>query len=151
MDHTVHGITKMRQPYLTESSNRIGLADGSLKRGMLMAALVLASLPGAMTRAFAAPPAGADLTLAPWFQSLAQPQTGYPCCSIADCRTVQYRATADHFEAYIDRRSFGADAPDTWVSVPPWHVLHRLDNPTGEGVACWYNGEVRCFVEGAGI
>jgi hypothetical protein len=64
---------------------------------------------------------------------------------------VQYRAVADHFEAFIDRRTFGADAPDDWVPVPPSNVLHRRDNPTGEAVVCWYNGEIRCFVEGAGI
>jgi hypothetical protein len=90
------------------------------------------------------------MSLAPWFRSLDQPQTGYPCCSIADCRTVRYRAVRDHFEAFIDRNSFGPDAPDAWVAVPPEHILHRMDNPTGEGVACWYNREVRCFVEGAG-
>ena len=93
----------------------------------------------------------ADPALAPWYQSLEQPGTGYPCCSISDCRTVQYRTVADHFEAFIDRRTFGEDAPDDWLPVPPEHVLHRRDNPTGEAVVCWYNGEIRCFVEGAGI
>ena len=122
-----------------------------MKNGPRIGALLVGSLLGAAARAFAAPPAGADPALAPWFQSLEQPETGYPCCSIADCRMVQYRATADHYEAFIDRRSFGEDAPDAWVAVPPSHVLHRHDNPTGEAVACWYGGEVRCFVEGAGI
>jgi hypothetical protein len=117
---------------------------------MSVAALLLGALLGAAHAARAAPPANADQSLAPWFQSLAQPETGYPCCSIADCRTVRYRTAADHFEAFIDRRSFGADAPDAWVAVPPSHVLRRQDNPTGEAVACWYNGEVRCFVAGAG-
>jgi hypothetical protein len=58
---------------------------------------------------------------------------------------------ADHFEAFIDRRTFGAEAPDAWVPVPPSNVLHRQDNPTGEAVVCWYSGQIRCFVEGAGI
>ncbi len=122
-----------------------------MKPGMVVAALLLGPLLDAAAPAFAKPPPGADPSLAPWFQSLAQPDTGYPCCSVADCRTVQYRAVADHFEAFIDRRSFGGDAPEAWVAVPPANVLHRRDNPTGEAVACWFNGEIRCFVEGAGI
>jgi len=99
--------------------------------------------------AHAAPPAGADPALAPWFQSLGQPETGYPCCSIADCRPVQSRTTADHFEVFIDRKSFGADAPNAWVRVPAENILHRKDNPLGEPVACWYINEVRCFVQGS--
>ena len=96
----------------------------------------------------AAPPPGSDGALAPWYRSLAQPETGNGCCSIADCRTVQYRGAGNHFEAFIDRKSFGETAPNAWVAVPPEHVLRRRDNPTGEAVACWYNGEVRCFVAG---
>ncbi len=122
-----------------------------IRRGISTAALVLGALLAATQAARAAPPVNADQSLAPWFQSLAQPETGYPCCSIADCRTVRYRTATDHFEVFVDRRSFGTDAPDAWVSVPPSHVLRRRDNPTGEAVACWYNGEVRCFVPGAGI
>lgn len=96
----------------------------------------------------AKPPAGADPALAPWFQSLQIPGTGGSCCNDADCRTVQYRTVGNHFEAFIDRKTFGESAPDAWVGVPPEHVLHRRDNPTGEGVACWYNHTVLCFVEG---
>jgi hypothetical protein len=118
-------------------------------RDIIAAALFSIVLNGT-TPTFGAPPPDADMSLAPWFQSLAQPGTGYLCCSIADCRTVRYRWAADHFEAFIDRHSFGADAPDAWVAVPSTHVLRRRDNPTGEAVACWYNGEVRCFVPGAG-
>jgi hypothetical protein len=29
-------------------------------------------------------------------------------------------------------------------------VLHRRDNPTGEGIACWFQGQVLCFIEGSG-
>jgi hypothetical protein len=140
--------TRMRSS--TNVSHRIGIwsIGGS---EIPVAALVFFALLGAAVLAFARPPPGSDGSLAPWFQSLAQPDTGYPCCSVADCRTVQYRAVADHFEAFIDQRTFGTDAPDAWIRVPPWNVLHRRDNPTGEGVVCWYNGEIRCFVEGAGI
>ena len=88
------------------------------------------------------------MTLAPWFQSLGQPDTGYPCCSIADCRTVQSRTRGDHFEVFIDRKTFGESAPDAWVAVPPESVIRRKDNPLGEPVACWHLNEVRCFVQG---
>src|SRR5262249_38392205 len=50
---------------------------------------------------WADPPDGADPALAPWFRSLTQPGTHQPCCSLADCRTVQYRIVGDHFQAYI--------------------------------------------------
>lgn len=135
---------------ITNNSNRIRIAR-PITAGISVVAPLLFALLGAAALAFAKPPPGSDGTLAPWYQSLSQPYTGYPCCSVADCRTVQYRTVADHFEAFIDRRSFGADAPEAWVRVPPSNVLHRRDNPTGEAVACWYNGEIRCFVEGAGI
>jgi hypothetical protein len=133
-----------------DNSSRKRIAR-TMTTGISAVAPLLFALLCAAALAFAKPPPGADGSLAPWYQSLAQPYTGYPCCSVADCRTVQYRAVADHFEAFIDRRTFGADAPDDWVTVPPSNVLHRRDNPTGEAVVCWYNGEIRCFVEGAGI
>ncbi len=136
--------------FVRDNSSRIRISC-SMTTGISVVAPLLFALLGATALALAKPPPGADGSLAPWYQSLAQPNTGYPCCSVADCRTVQYRAVADHFEAFIDRRTFGADAPDDWVPVPPSNVLHRKDNPTGEAVVCWYNGEIRCFVEGAGI
>ena len=45
--------------------------------------------------AAAQPPPDADYKLAPWFQSLRQPGTGTSCCSIADCRTTDYRTSGD--------------------------------------------------------
>ena len=113
--------------------------------------LVLLALSVRLVRA--APPVGSDPNgpMAHWYQSLAMPGTSYSCCSAADCRNVQYRSAGDHFEAFIDRKSFGEGAPNDWIAVPPEHVLHRHDNPTGEAVACWYDGEIRCFVEGTAI
>ena len=40
--------------------------------------------------------------------------------------------------------------PYAWVDVPDGSVLHRHDNPTGEGVACWAGMKIICFVEGTG-
>jgi hypothetical protein len=113
---------------------------------------ILAGLIASLTtHAQAAPPPGADPALAPWFKSLSQPQTNKSCCTLADCRTVRYRTAGDHFQAFI-----GGDfprwsnPPQKWVDVPNANVLHRADNPTGEGVACWFEGQIVCFVEGNG-
>jgi len=99
----------------------------------------------------AEPPEGADPALAPWFKSLRQPGTNQSCCDMADCRTVQYRKAGDHFQAFIgDEFPRWANVPHAWVDVPNANVLHRRDNPTGEGIACWFQGQVLCFIEGNG-
>jgi hypothetical protein len=88
----------------------------------------------------AAPPPQADPALAPWFEDLRVPGTGTSCCSMADCRPVEYRSVGDHYEALVGRR---------WIPVPPEKVLHRSDNPTGGAVLCWTpNLGVMCFVRG---
>lgn len=112
---------------------------------------VLAGCTACCLAASAAPSEGADPALAPWFQSLQVPATGESCCSVADCRQVQYRVRNNHFQAYIGG-SFPrwTRAPYAWVEIPDSHVLHRRDNPTGEGVACWHDGQVLCFVPGSG-
>jgi hypothetical protein len=95
-----------------------------------------------------APPPGADpdSPIAGWFRSLSDKQ-GVGCCSEADCRRVEYRTRSGSFEVFVDRRTFGASAPDAWVAVPSDAILTR-ENPTGEGVACFYAGRIRCFVQG---
>jgi len=113
------------------------------------AAVCLAGLPVAPGQS--APPDRADPALAPWFRSLSQPETNRPCCDVADCRTVRYRIAGDHFQAFIGGEfPRWSNAPHDWVDVPNANVLHRTDNPTGEGVACWFGGQVICFVEGNG-
>ncbi len=92
-----------------------------------------------------APPPGADLTLAPWFESLQAPN-GKSCCSIADCRPVSYRIAVDHYEVLAGRTDDGADI---WLAVSPDVVLQRYDNPTGRPVACILGGRVLCFVKAA--
>ena len=101
----------------------------------------------------AAPPPGADTDspVGRWFQLLKQPETGYPCCSMSDCRPVAYRIVGDHFQAFIDHESFGNRAPDDWRDVPPTAVLHHHDNPIGDAVACFYSGTIVCFVEGSRV
>jgi len=112
-----------------------------------LGALAIAAKP-----AWTAPPENADPGLAPWFRSLAQPGTGVPCCDIADCRQVEYRMRNGHYQAYIGNAfPRWTRAPFAWVDVPDGNVLHRRDNPTGEGVACWQGGQVICFVPASGM
>ena len=63
-----------------------------LSRAALLLVWVIAPGIGASD---AAPPENADPNLAPWFESLKQPGSGVSCCSIADCRPVEYRLVAD--------------------------------------------------------
>lgn len=88
----------------------------------------------------AAPPPGSPQAdeLAPfagWITNLKNPTTGQGCCSMADCRAVQYRIRGDSYEAFIGRDVFDR-APDAWVKVPDSVILHR-PNPTGLAIACW--------------
>ena len=105
-------------------------------RVLLAGVLILASAP-----AFASPPppgspqADVMAPYAEWVRGLVNPKTGQGCCSLSDCRVVDYRLTADGYEAFIGRETFPA-APDQWLKVPDYVVLHK-DNPTGFAVACW--------------
>jgi hypothetical protein len=97
--------------------------------------LLLAAVP-----LHAAPPQDADPAMAPWFNSLRQPGSGISCCSIADCRPVDYRTVDNHYEAFIEGE---------WRAVPPDKVLTRADNPTGRAVVCWTKlSGIMCFVRG---
>ena len=99
----------------------------------------------------AAPPADVDPNLSPWFRSLRQPNTDQSCCDRSDCRTVRYRVVDGHFQAFIGNEfALWQNPPFTWVDVPEGSVLHRHDNPTGEGVACWSGRAIICFIEGTG-
>ena len=87
----------------------------------------------------AAPPENADPALHGWFESLKQPGSGVSCCSIADCRPVEYRLVADGYEAYLDTK---------WVHVPDDKVLHGTVNPVARGIVCRspISGTILCFV-----
>jgi hypothetical protein len=93
--------------------------------------LALALLAGP---AVARPPADADPTLAPWFNGL-HTDSGASCCSLADCRPVEYRISGDHYEALIGKQ-FDIDPPH-WEKVPNSRILKNTDNPVGRAVACW--------------
>ena len=87
----------------------------------------------------AAPPENADPALHGWFESLKQPGSGVSCCSIADCRPVEYRLVAEGYEAYLDAK---------WVHVPDDRVLHGTSNPMARGIVCRspISGTILCFV-----
>jgi hypothetical protein len=86
----------------------------------------------------AAPPADSDLKYKDWFESLRQPGTGIPCCSIADCRLTAYRMSADGYEVPLDGR---------WIVVPADKVLNHIPNPTGRGVVCYSPpASIFCFI-----
>lgn len=98
--------------------------------------------------AVAAPPDSPDPALAPWFESLKQPGTGAPCCSIADCRTVESRQDRDGYEVLIDGR-WKMSVP-FWLRVPPNRIIDRIDNPTNRGVVCFTpEAGILCFVRPA--
>jgi hypothetical protein len=105
----------------------------SLKTSALLLHLAgcTAILVANLTQAIAAPPS--DLTpnpvLSEWFKSLKQPDTSLPCCSISDCRRVDYRITGDGaYEVRIE----GA-----WYKVPDNIILRQKGNPVGRAVACY--------------
>jgi hypothetical protein len=101
--------------------------------------VIVALLAGFAFQSSAQPPENADPRLHDWFQSLLQPGTNAPCCSIADCRPVDYRIAASGYEVSIDAR---------WVRVPDATILHGMSNPTGRGILCRLpiSGSIRCFV-----
>jgi len=87
----------------------------------------------------AAPPETCDASMHGWFESLKQPGSGVSCCSIADCRPVDYRMDSNGYEALIEAK---------WVRVPDEKILHGKPNPTGRGVLCRspISGTILCFV-----
>ena len=87
----------------------------------------------------AAPAENSDPSMHGWFESLKQPGSGVSCCSIADCRPVDYKLDADGYEALVEAR---------WVRVPDDKILHGKRNPTGRGVLCRspISGTILCFV-----
>jgi|SRR5579885_2195015 hypothetical protein len=91
--------------------------------------------------AWARPPDGAalDPALHDWYESLKEPGTTYPCCSIADCRPTDYRMGEDGYEV-----QFGGE----WVKVPDDRVLKHQFNPVGRAVVCRspVSGSILCFV-----
>jgi hypothetical protein len=106
--------------------------------------LILASLAGAHDAAHPEE----DM----WYQGLSRRDgmTTYNCCNRQDCKPATYRLDRGNVEAFVDTKTFGPTAPNDWVLVPQAIILPQHDNPTGEGVACWHNGQLVCFVPSNG-
>ena len=102
---------------------------------VLITVLLLTSPPS-----HAAPPPNADRSMAPWFNSLTDPQTGGSCCGEGDCRNLPVRITDGHFESLVNGQ---------WKTVPPGVVLERSDNPTGDYITCVspYAASILCFIK----
>lgn len=108
-----------------------------VQRHAMPISLMSALLMVIATAALAAPPQGADMSLAPWYRSLRVPGANNLCCDISDCRHYPVRADGTHYLVLFDNR---------WLIVPTEAVLDRADNPTGDYVTCiqrdhWTNGE----------
>ena len=112
---------------------------GNVVRDRLATLLVIALLTGLPVGSYAAPPDNADPALHSWFEQLKQPESGVSCCSIADCRPVEFRLVIDGYEALLDTR---------WVRVPNDKVLRGISNPTGHAILCRppSSEAILCFV-----
>ena len=105
-----------------DAGSNVGL---SFSASCCAQALVLAALLLPI-RAYAAPPANADQSLAPWFGSL-KTANGMSCCGVADCRP---------FPVTINERGYSVLYYGKLIPVPPETVSERTDNPTGDYIAC---------------
>jgi hypothetical protein len=110
-----------------------------VKGGAMLAGAVLAG------PAVGNPPENFNRALAPWFESLKQPGSGAPCCSIADCRTTEFRQDHDGYEVLIDQR--WKLSSSFWLRVPSNRIIDKTDNPTGGAVVCFTpEAGILCFV-----
>ena len=139
---------------VAEIAARRGVSRGHVRNVVRRARQIVAKASLAVLLYLTAParadPApDADPGLAPWFRGLRAPETNFLCCSIADCRPVVTRIREGRLEAFIGAAKF-RDGPDAWLEVPERVILRGHDNPVGEPVACFYGGEIRCFVPAAG-
>ena len=105
-----------------------------------LSACLCCAMLAAIAVAWGRPPdEGVDPALRGWFESLKQPGSGVPCCSVADCRPADYRLAREGYEVFLDQR---------WVRVPDERILRGLHNPVGRAVVCRSpaSGTIICFV-----
>lgn len=127
--------------------------------GRMIGALVAVAIGAGAADSFAAPPtAGSEQEslLAPhgaWVKGLTNPYLNQACCDLSDCRAVSARVRNGRYQAFIGRREYGDEAPDTWLDVPEEVILREQRNPVGQPIACWkasrqplYNGFF-CFTD----
>jgi hypothetical protein len=125
----------------------------SVRSRVLSSLCLLATIVASPGHAAPPPPGSAaadDLApFADWLKGLRSPKTLVRCCDLSDCRLVQYRIWAGHYEAYIGSDAWDG-APDAWLVVPEGVVIP----PAKRGpiaVACWsrqqvpFNAGFLCF------
>ena len=78
----------------------------------------------------AAPPSGITPSpeLEAWFKGLKQPVTKGPCCTISDCRFVDYTFREGHYEVEIEGWRY---------VVPSETILDGIASPVGGAVVCY--------------
>jgi len=69
-----------------------------------------------------------DPGLHAWFESLRQPNSGLPCCSISDCHFVVYAVRGDHYEIEVDGDRY---------AISGGIIVSNIANPTGRAIACY--------------
>jgi hypothetical protein len=83
-------------------------------------------------------PAAAEEDRGAWFKSLRQPDTGFSCCDISDCR----RAEADWREG-----QWWAVVGGEWTAIPPDKELEK-QSIDGEAYVCSSpTRRIYCFVK----
>lgn len=102
---------------------------GPIGRNFIFSSVLVVA---ATLSASAQPPPVADPNseTARWFKSL-KSNEGQPCCDVSDCRRVEARLVNGSYEAFID---------DQWARVPD-AVIKRVENPTGQYIACYTSGD----------
>ncbi len=123
-------------------------------RRLILSALLIAAPVTDRASAAPPPPGSEDFQVtAPysdWFRALRNVE-GTLCCTLADCRPVDARISADgHWDFLADPKHFtGGD--NTWIKVPDNRVL-RKPNPVGQPIACYVDGlPPFCFLPAEGV
>ena len=110
--------------------------------------------------AFAAPPSmdSDDWRImgphAAWIESQ-HTSDGKLCCSVADARPVDARISGNHWQVhFLHPETLTTTAaqplPREWEDVPDGAILRGV-NPSGQPLAWWYQGVVRCFAPAGGV
>lgn len=115
-------------------------------------ALALGTLASLVQLAYAAPPPPGTEdydVLMPYASEIANAHEDdykeWRCCDIADGTLVDVKTVGNVYfvSPRVDRIPYAH--PGTWYEVRPETVLHKWRNPTGEPIAWFFNGTVRCF------
>jgi hypothetical protein len=96
----------------------------------------------------AAPPPGVTPTpeVKKWFDDL-RSRDGWSCCDFAHCRQTAVIPNDDgRILAYIDKDTFGPDAPNAWLEVPAHELRSRGNRPPGirGAIICFGDHRVTC-------